>query len=246
VIPLRDTIPSRKTPVVVYLLIALNAFMFFQEAKIGLLSGGTGKELTKFLYYYGVVPARYSTEASTFSFFEQALPFVSSMFLHGGFLHIIGNMWMLWIFGDNVEDWFGHFGFLLFYLFCGVVAGAIHVLTNWTSTMPTIGASGAIAGVMGAYLILYPKARVVTLVPIFIFLQIMELPAYVFLGIWFAMQLLQGTAGGTSSVAWWAHIGGFLCGMALVVLVGGKRFVVGGGPKGGGRRSLSEKVDKFW
>jgi hypothetical protein len=143
------------------------------------------------------------------------------MFLHGGFLHILGNMWSLHIFGDNVEDRMGSTRFLLFYLLCGWASGAAHLWSNWTSTVPTIGASGAIAGVMGAYLILFPKARIITLIPIFFIPYFIEIPAVVFLGIWFLFQFfyasLPGPEGG-GGIAWWAHIGGFVFGMIAVKL----------------------------
>jgi membrane associated rhomboid family serine protease len=146
------------------------------------------------------------------------LTLLTCTFLHGGWMHFLGNMWVLWIFGDNAEDRYGHVGYLIFYLVCGVAASAAHFLVDRSSTLPTVGASGAIAGVMGAYFLLYPRARVLCLVPIFFFLQIMWLPAPLFLGIWFLLQFFQGTASITSmasgGVAWWAHIGGFLAGLA--------------------------------
>ncbi len=150
------------------------------------------------------------------------LPFFTSMFLHGGWLHLIGNMWYLWIFGDNVEDTFGHFGFLIFYMVAGIGAGTLHTILNSFSAIPTVGASGAIAGVLGAYMLLYPFARVLTLIPILFFVQIIEIPALLVLGFWFLMQFLSGagslavtdpTGGG---VAWWAHIGGFVLGICLI------------------------------
>ena len=146
---------------------------------------------------------------------------VTYMFLHGGWLHYLLNMWVLWIFSDNVEEALGSGRFVIFYVLCGVLAVAAHILFNWRSTVPVIGASGAIAGVMGAYFRLFPKARVVTLIPIFIFPWIVELPAIVFLGIWFLMQLLSGVAGtltegGAATVAFWAHAGGFVAGLFLV------------------------------
>jgi membrane associated rhomboid family serine protease len=142
------------------------------------------------------------------------------MFLHGGYLHIIGNMWSLYIFGDNVEDRLGHFRYLVFYLLCGLASGISHLAINWHSTLPTIGASGAIAGVMGAYFILYPKAKVLTLVPIFFFIQFIELPAFVFLGIWFLFQFISaaGTSAQGGGIAWWAHIGGFVFGIIFLRL----------------------------
>src|SRR6185295_4203448 len=146
----------------------------------------------------------------------------TAMFLHGGWLHLIGNMWYLWIFGDNIEDRLGHVTYLLFYLLCGLGAGIVHTFFNAESVLPSVGASGAIAGVLGAYVISYPFARVVTLVPIFIFVQIIEIPALIVLGFWFVMQLFTGTAAlattsaNNGGVAWWAHIGGFVIGIILV------------------------------
>jgi membrane associated rhomboid family serine protease len=151
------------------------------------------------------------------------LPFFTSMFLHAGWLHLIGNMWYLWIFGDNVEDRLGHFRFLIFYLVCGLIANTAHYALNQTSSLPSIGASGAIAGVLGAYVISYPGARVLVLLPIFFFIQFVELPALVVLGFWFVLQFLSGAAsvvasGETGGVAWWAHIGGFIGGIAIFYL----------------------------
>jgi rhomboid family protein len=146
------------------------------------------------------------------------------MFLHGGWLHLIGNMWYLWIFGDNIEDRLGHFSYLIFYLLCGLGAGVVHTILNYDVRVPSIGASGAIAGVLGAYLVSYPGARILTLIPIFIFMQIIEIPAVIVLGFWFIMQFLSGTASLASAtanaggVAWWAHVGGFVIGMILVGL----------------------------
>ena len=154
---------------------------------------------------------------------EHLLPLVSSMFMHGGWLHIISNMWFLYIFGDNVEDRMGHTRFILFYLIAGLVSVSLHIAFNWESQIPVVGASGAIAGVMGAYLIYYPKARIVTLVPIFLFFTILELPAYIFLVFWFLLQFFNGAfalmeAGAGAGIAWWAHIGGFLFGLLFAKL----------------------------
>ncbi|MDW7710481.1 MAG: rhomboid family intramembrane serine protease [Deferrisomatales bacterium] len=244
-IPIRDTIPSRRVPFVMYGIIACNALVFFYEL------GLSPRELHLFLHHYGIVPARYSDPgiAAHFSLVDQAVPFVSSMFLHGGWLHILGNMWSLWIFGDNVEDWFGHVGFAVFYVLCGVASGLLHLFFNWASPLPTIGASGAVAGVMGAYFLLYPRARILTLVPIFFFITFIELPAFVFLGLWFLLQFLSGTAAAASGVAggiaWWAHVGGFVAGAAAVFLLGGAR-----PRKLRGRRPtmkpLWDKVDQYW
>src|SRR6266850_2881793 len=215
VIPIRDTIPSRTAPVVTWALIAVNTAVFLFELTL------SPEELKGLFYLFGMVPARYSHPewaAAVGLPLDDGWPFLTSMFLHGGWMHIIGNMWSLWIFGDNVEERMGRAGFLCFYLLSGLAAGALHITFNSGSRVPTVGASGAIAGVMGAYLLLFPYARVVTLVPIFIFLQTIELPAVAFLGFWFLMNLMSGIgslaahtrAGG---VAWWAHIGGFLVGL---------------------------------
>ena len=161
---------------------------------------------------------------SHLSLIDVAVPFFTSMFLHGGWLHLIGNMWYLWIFGDNIEDRLGHFTYLLFYLLCGLGAGVVHTVLNANTTVPSIGASGAIAGVLGAYVVSYPFARVLTLIPIFIFLQVIEIPAVIVLGLWFVMQFLYGTASlaltgpNAGGVAWWAHVGGFIIGILLVGL----------------------------
>lgn len=146
------------------------------------------------------------------------LPIIFSIFLHGGIVHLALNMLFLWVFGNNVEDAMGHVRFLLFYLICGIAAGLVHILANLNSQLPTVGASGAIAGVMGAYIVLYPRARILTLVPLFFYFTFMEIPAVIFLGFWFIMQLLM--AGGGGEVAWFAHIGGFIAGLLLV-----KKFV---------------------
>ena len=139
------------------------------------------------------------------------------MFLHGGWLHLIGNVWFLWIFGDNVEDVFGHGAFLVFYLGCGVLAAIAQILAEPASVVPMVGASGAIAGVMGAYLIQFPRARVTVLLPIFVFWTTVQLPAYVMLTAWIGIQVLNGTGGGGAGVAWWAHIGGFVAGVVFAI-----------------------------
>jgi membrane associated rhomboid family serine protease len=214
-IPIRDINRSEHFPVVNVTIIIVNVLAFIWQLS-------QGPHIEQAFYLYGIVPIRYSdpTVSVDFTTFQQALPFVTSMFLHGGFLHLIGNMWFLYIFGDNIEDRMGSFRYLAFYLLCGLAAGLIHLFTNWDSKIPTIGASGAIAGVMGGYLLLHPRAKILTLIPIFIFFQFVEIPAYVFLGIWFVIQLFS--AGVTSSdvggVAFWAHVGGFACGLALVKL----------------------------
>jgi len=215
-IPIRDQIPSKSYPVVTRAIIGLNVLAYLFQMTLG-------ENIEPFIYTYGLVPARYSIPeiAAHFTFGEQAFALLSFMFLHGGFFHLLGNMWFLHIFGDNVEDRMGPTRFLLFYLLCGWVSGFAHLWANWTSTMPTIGASGAIAGVMGAYLVLFPGARIITLIPIFFIPYFIEIPAIVFLGFWFLFQFfyaaLPGPEGG-GGIAWWAHIGGFVFGMIAVKL----------------------------
>ncbi len=214
-IPIRDTIRSETYPIVNSFIIAVNVLVFFLE-----LSQGQG--LDGFIKIYGLVPARYSIPqiAAYFTTGQQVLSFLTFMFLHGGFLHLLGNVWFLYIFGDNVEDRLGHFRYLVFYLLCGLASGISHLVINWHSVIPTIGASGAIAGVMGAYFILYPRAKVLTLVPIFIFFQFIELPAFLFLGVWFLFQFLSaaGASAQAGGIAWWAHIGGFVFGVIFLKL----------------------------
>lgn len=215
-IPFRDNIKSRTFPAVTVSLIALNSLVFLYELSLG-------PELGALFYKYGVVPINvFQWPASGQSLVGVTLPFFTSMFLHGGWLHLIGNMWYLWIFGDNVEDRLGHGGFALFYLLTGLGAGAVHTAINSYVEIPSVGASGAIAGVLGAYLLLYPWAKVLTLVPLFFFIQIIEIPAIIVLGFWFVMQFLQGASSlgiadaASGGVAWWAHIGGFVLGMILL------------------------------
>ncbi|MGH9779564.1 MAG: rhomboid family intramembrane serine protease [Candidatus Acidiferrales bacterium] len=222
-IPLRDANPRGGVPIVALALIALNCLVFFYE--LTLPPAG----LEQLVFTFGMVPAKltaFPTDPGV-SFGDATVPFLTSMFLHGGWLHLIGNMWFLWIFGDNVEDYLGHVRFLLFYLLCGLAASVAHLAFNLNSIIPTLGASGAIAGVLGAYLLLFPGARILTLVPVF-FVWLMELPAYVILIYWFVLQLLQGTATLAESapgggVAWWAHVGGFVAGLALVKIVASRR-----------------------
>ncbi|MCD6271461.1 MAG: rhomboid family intramembrane serine protease [Deltaproteobacteria bacterium] len=212
-IPIRDTISSKNYPVVNNVLIGVNLFVYLAG-----LFHGSG--LSRFDYIYGLVPARYSIPqiASYFSFGQQALSLVSFMFLHGGFWHLLGNMWTLYIFGDNVEDRLGPLRYLLFYLICGMASGMTHLILNLHSNIPVIGASGAIAGVMGAYLLLHPYSKILTLIPIIFIPWFVEIPAFFFLGFWFFMQFLQATGGDSaaSGIAWWAHVGGFLFGMLFL------------------------------
>jgi len=214
-IPIRDTQPSRNRPVVNHGIIILNILVYLVQL-------AQGSELNRFIYYYGVVPARYVVPeiAEYFNWFQQLFAFVSFMFLHGGFWHLAGNMWSLWIFGDNVEDHLGSVRYLVFYLLCGVCSGIAHLTLNLHSNIPTIGASGAISGVMGAYLLLHPNSRILTLIPIIFIPWFVEIPAFFFLGLWFVLQFINaaGSAGSVSGVAWWAHIGGFVCGMLFLKL----------------------------
>ncbi len=212
-IPLRDAIRSKNFPAVNFIIIGLNIIVFLWQL-------AQGPHLKEALYLYGIVPLRYSDPelAAHFTRLQQYLPFLSSMFLHGGFLHIIMNMWFLHIFGDNIEDRLGHIRYLVFYLFCGLTAGLVHLLTNWNSNIPTIGASGAISGIMGAYLLLYPRSRILTLIPIFFFFQFVEIPAFIFLGYWLLIQLFSAslTPSHVGGVAFWAHIGGFVAGLIFI------------------------------
>ncbi len=215
-IPLRDSVRPRRTPYVNISLILLNIGVFLFTLN---LSPG---ELLRLFNEYGVIPRAFVLSLLQGASPEQTfLPFVTSIFLHGGWLHLLGNMLYLWVFGDNVEDRLGHGGYLLFYLAAGAAGSFAHIAANIQSEIPTIGASGAIAGVLGAYLIFFPRARVLTLIPIGFFLTTARLPAPLFLFIWFILQLLNaslaGLVSGAQTVAWWAHIGGFLAGFGLAL-----------------------------
>ena len=207
-IPLRDVIPSRTFPLFTVAFIVLNSVAFLFELSL------PERARDSFLSTYGVVPARLDLAT-----------LLTSMFLHGGWLHFLGNMLYLWIFGDNVEDRLGHSRFVLFYLTCGVAAALAHVWMNPASTIPTIGASGAIAGVLGAYFVLYPQSRVLALVPLFIIWELIEVQAVIFLGIWFLMQFFSGVGSLTrigaeaGGVAFWAHVAGFVAGVAGVLVL---------------------------
>jgi membrane associated rhomboid family serine protease len=217
-IPLRDDNPRRTFPIVTYALVAVNVLAFLWELSLG-------ANLQPALFNIAFIPARYWLPGN---WVFDLLTIVTSMFLHGGLLHIGSNMLYLWIFGDNVEDRLGHGRYLLFYLLCGFAATFAHAIFSPGSRIPAIGASGAIAGVLGAYLILWPHARVMTLIPIFFFITVRELPAILILGIWFVLQLFSGVgslgvvdAQDTGGVAYFAHIGGFVTGIALIGLFGG-------------------------
>ena len=218
-LPLADHLPRRTTPVVNVTLIIINVLMFLWEASLG-------PDLEPTLYSVAFIPARFWY--APFHPLNVMTVFVS-MFLHGGWLHLFGNMLYLWIFGDNIEDRLGHVRYLIFYVVCGIVATVSHALMSPDSRIPSIGASGAIAGVLGAYLVLFQKQRVTTLIPIFMFITVREIPAIVLLGFWFVLQLFIGTLslGGPTAdvggVAYFAHVGGFVAGMVLIVLMGGRR-----------------------
>ena len=226
-IPFRDNIPSRSFPIITVLLIAANIVAFLYEVALG-------RYLEPFLRQYGVVPAAVlAWPQSDVPVSVVAVPFITSMFLHGGWLHLIGNMWYLWIFGDNVEDRMGHIRYLIFYLVCGVLASLAHVVTTamfaaepGSLLIPSLGASGAISGVLGGYILLYPRRRVTVI----LFRFLTEVPAYVAIGIWFVFQLISGLGmlGGGSQqggVAYAAHVGGFVAGIVLV-----KVFTIGRAP----------------
>jgi len=218
-IPLKDETPRRSTPVVTLLLIAANTLVFFYQISL------SPRAADALIRTYGLVPARIQYAlAGTHgvSYAHAFAPLVTCMFLHGGWLHIIGNMWFLWIFGANVEDRFGSFMYLLVYFVCGIGSGISQVLFSWGSPIPSIGASGAISGVLGAYLLFFPGSRILTLIPLFIIWFTARIPAFIFILLWFAVQFLSGlgSLGSASSgggVAWWAHVGGFAIG-ALIAL----------------------------
>jgi membrane associated rhomboid family serine protease len=229
--PLRDRLPSRTTPFVTWLLIAANVLAFLYELAMIEAVGD------RFVLAWGMVPARLAHDPS-----GEAVTVLTSMFLHGGWVHLGGNMLFLWIFGDNVEDRLGHLRYSLFYLLSGVAAAAAQFFIDPGSRLPMVGASGAIAGVLGAYVLLYPRARVLVAFPIFFFIQFFELPAWVVIGEWFVLQLFNGAlslgpraaAGG---VAFFAHIGGFVAGVAMIKLMA---------PAARARVSTSAGADERW
>ncbi len=218
-IPLRDNNPRNTVPVVTITLIVINCLVFLREFTLDEAS------TSLMIQNLGLIPSRtvafFSGEPVTIS--QGLAPLLTSMFLHGGWMHLIGNMWFLWIFGDNVEDRVGHMRYVLLYLCCGLAGSLAHLVSSPASTIPTVGASGAIAGVLGAYLITYPRAKVLTLIPLFFFITTVEIPAFLFLIGWFAFQIFNGMAsmgpegqlGG--GVAWFAHLGGFLVGIPLML-----------------------------
>jgi len=217
-LPIRDDQPRYSTPWVTRFLIALNVLIFFFEATLD------QRSLNILIYQFGVVPSHLAAllaGSATYPAAAVVIPFFTSLFLHGSWMHVIGNMWFLYIFGDNVEDYLGHFQYLVFYLLVGPIAMATQIAVDPYSRVPTLGASGAIAGVLGAYFVLYPRARVLT----WFFVFIIHIPAWVVLGYWFVLQFLSGTATALayegrndSGIAFWAHVGGFVAGVVLIKL----------------------------
>jgi membrane associated rhomboid family serine protease len=212
-IPIRDSIRTRTAPVVTVALILLNVLVFLHEVALG-------PWLERYVFAYGLVPRRFVFWPGDPFDAARFLPLLTSMFWHGGFMHLLGNMLFLWIFGDAVEDRLGHFRFVVFYVASGVAAALTQIALSPMSTIPTVGASGAIAGVLGAYFLLFPRAKVTAFVPIFFLPWLVDIPAVLYLIFWFLMQLVSGlwsvgsdAAGG---VAWWAHVGGFIAGIVLV------------------------------
>jgi membrane associated rhomboid family serine protease len=212
--PIRDTIPRRHFPVATWAIIAVNVYVFLRELFL------SPQAAERAMFLFGLVPARFlhPAWAAEHGYPHSYLPFITTMFLHGGWLHIIGNMWFLAIFGDNVEDRMGPFRFLVFYFVCGIAAGITHVITNPNSTVPAVGASGAIAGVMAAYVALFPRARIVAVFPIFFYPLFFQVPALLYIGLWFVMQFFSGVAAIASpqavgGIAFWAHVGGFVSGL---------------------------------
>jgi membrane associated rhomboid family serine protease len=217
-LPIRDDQPRYSTPLVTWFLIALNLLIFVFEASLD------QRSLNALIHQFGVIPSHLGAllaGSHRFPLAVVAVPFFTSMFLHGSWMHVIGNMWFLWIFGDNIEDYLGHFSYLVFYILSGVAAAFAQVVLNPASRVPTVGASGAIAGVLGAYFVLYPRARVLTWFLFFFF----YVPAWVMLGYWFVVQFLSGAASAVTyagensgGVAFWAHVGGFIAGIVLIKL----------------------------
>jgi membrane associated rhomboid family serine protease len=222
-LPIKDDQPRYSTPFVTWFLIALNLLIFLFEASLD------SRSLNLLIHQFGVVPYHLSVflrGSTRYSLGQVVVPFFTSLFLHGSWMHVLGNMWFLFIFGDNVEDYLGHFKYLIFYLLCGVLAMSAQVLVDLHSTVPALGASGAIAGVLGAYFVLYPKARVLT----WFFVFVLWVPAWIILGYWFVLNFLSGTATAlavqshaTGGVAFWAHVGGFIAGVVLVQVFGERR-----------------------
>jgi membrane associated rhomboid family serine protease len=216
-IPLKDMTSRRSFPVMTLLLIVANTAVFIHQISL------PPRAADAFIMTYALVPSKISMALAGrhYTLVQALVPLFTCMFLHGGWLHIIGNMWFLWIFGANVEDQLGALPFLLFYLVCGIGSGITQALFSWGSKIPSLGASGAISGVLGAYIIFFPGSRILTLIPLFIIFFTARIPAVIFIGLWFLVQFLSGLgsmgAVNSGGVAWWAHVGGFLMGMILAL-----------------------------
>ncbi len=215
-IPIKDTVLRREFPWMTWVIILLNSLVFLFETSL------PADILERLIYTFGVVPAQLSGQESGLAHPASYLPLMTSMYLHGGWLHIIGNMWFLYLFGGSVEESIGHVRYFFFYTLCGISAALIYIFSDLQSAQPSIGASGAISGIMGAYIVTYPRARVLTLVPVVIIPFFFHLPAYLFLGFWFLIQIFSETYSHLShqmhgGVAWWAHIGGFITGIILLL-----------------------------
>lgn len=214
-IPLKDTTARRSFPFITVLLIIVNFVVFFHQIALSPAAGDA------FVRVYGLVPRRVELALAGrhYSLAQAFIPFFTCMFLHGGWLHIIGNMWFLWIFGGNVEDRIGSASYLFFYLLCGLGSGISQVAFSWGSAIPSIGASGAISGVLGAYIVFFPGSRILSLVPLLVIWFFWRVPAWIFIGLWFLVQFLSGLGSlatvSSGGVAWWAHVGGFILGALL-------------------------------
>jgi membrane associated rhomboid family serine protease len=225
-IPLRSDNPLATFPFINVLLIVANALVFLYELSLSPRAGN------RLIFEFGLIPARFGmligpTQHAHATLGAAVIPVLTSMFLHAGWMHLLGNMLFLWVFGGSVEDRMGHFAYLVFYLVCGLGAGAVHTAFNWGSTVPTIGASGAISGVLGAYIILFPRSRILTLVPLLILFFFWRIPAMLMLGYWFVLQFVSGLSalGGANQggIAVWAHVGGFVLGALIVLILGLRR-----------------------
>lgn len=216
-IPLRDSTSSRNYPIITITLIIINIYVYARQ----FLSTPWGFE--QIILNYSLIPALFTERIQELSFFGLIYPpLVTSFFLHGSWFHVLSNMLYLWIFGDNIEDKLGPFRFIVFYLLSGVIANLAHILTDPHSTIPLVGASGAVAGILGAYFITFPRAKITSLIFIFFFITVRKIPAVFFLFFWFIIQVFNGISslgGMGNNVAWWAHIGGFLTGIVLMTLL---------------------------